>query len=67
MIQCLQYAREEVEWGSFWVRQRGIIVASGDGPYEEVKREAAHYAMIYAQDGPIKLMVRRLKPRHMIP
>lgn len=33
------------------IRQGGLVVASGSGPAEAAKREAAHYALIYAQDG----------------
>ena len=52
-----------IEWGSFAVRQGGITVASGNGPYDRIQREAAHYAMMYRQDGPVRVSVRRLKPR----
>jgi hypothetical protein len=37
---------------AFSVRQGGVTVASGDAPTEAVaRREATHYAMMYAQDG----------------
>lgn len=48
-----------LEWGSFSVRQDGITVAGGSGPYEDIKREAAHYAAIYRQDGNVQVRVRR--------
>lgn len=51
------------ERGSFSVRQGGVTVASGSGPYEDIKREAAHYAAVYRQDGPVVVTVRRIKPR----
>jgi hypothetical protein len=51
------------ERGSFTVKQGGMTVASGTGTYEDVKREAAHYAMMYEQDGPVKVTVRRLPAR----
>jgi len=54
---------QTTERGSFTVRQAGMVVASGSGPYEAVKREAAHYALIYGQDGPVKVSVRKLKDR----
>jgi hypothetical protein len=38
-------------------------VAGGSGPLEAIKREAAHYAMMYSQDGPVKISVREIKPR----
>ena len=45
---------------SFLVEQDGMVVASGDAPTEaEAKREAGHYAMMYAQDGPVKVSVKR--------
>jgi hypothetical protein len=52
-----------IEWGSFAVRQDGMTVASGSGPYTDIQREAAHYAMVYRQDGPVRVSVRKLKPR----
>jgi hypothetical protein len=54
---------ETLERGSFTVRQGGVTVASGSGPYEDIKREAAHYAIICRQDGPVKVSVRRMKKR----
>jgi hypothetical protein len=44
---------------SFSVEQDGMVVASGDAPTEDgAKREAGHYAMMYAQDGPVKVSLR---------
>ena len=51
------------EYGSFSIRQGGITVAGGSGPMEAVKREAAHYAMIYGLDGPVRVTIRKSKPR----
>lgn len=40
------------EWG-FTVTQEGQVVAEGEGPDEaDARREAMHYAIMYAQDGP---------------
>lgn len=50
-------------WGSFSIRQNGVIVAGGSGPYEAIKREAAHYAAMYRQDGEVQVRVRRLPSR----
>ncbi len=49
--------------GSFSVYQDGVKVAGGSGPWEAMKREAMHYAAVYAQDGPVRCTLRRLKPR----
>ena len=47
---------EEVRRWKFSVKQGGLVVASGDCPTEEdAKREAAHYAMMYSQDGPVEV------------
>lgn len=51
-----------IERGSFTVCQGGMTVASGSGPYDDVKHEAAHYAAVYRQDGPVTVTVRRLAP-----
>ena len=51
------------EYGSFSIWQGGEKVAGGSGPLEMVRREAAHYAAMYRQDGPVKVSVRKLKPR----
>ena len=52
-----------VEWGSFSIRQDGMTVAGGTGPLASIRAEAAHYALVYGQDGPVRVTVRRLKPR----
>ncbi|MDP3492781.1 MAG: hypothetical protein Q8R82_06670 [Hyphomonadaceae bacterium] len=45
--------KRKFESWEFKVWQSGIEVASGDAPDEPTaKREAMHYAMMYAQDGP---------------
>jgi hypothetical protein len=49
--------------GGFSVRQDGMVVASGSGPYEDIKREAAHYAAVYRQDGPVKVRVWKHKAK----
>ena len=49
--------------GSFSVWQDGMKVAGGFGPLEAIKREAAHYKMMYSEDGPVKVIVRESKPR----
>ena len=53
----------EIEWGSFKVLQDGVEVAGGMGPYADCEREAAHYSLIYGQDGPVKVRLRRLGKR----
>ncbi len=43
---------------SFEIIQGGIAVASGSGPdLETVRREANHYAIMYAQDGPVEVKI----------
>ena len=43
----------------FELKQRGIVVACGEGPdRDEMLREAAHYTMMYGQDGPCETIVR---------
>ena len=43
------------------VKQNGIEVASVTAPTrDEAERETMHYAMIYAQDGPVSVTI---KPR----
>jgi hypothetical protein len=53
----------EKQTGGFSVRQDGMVVASGSGPYEDIKREAAHYAAVYRQDGPVKVRVWKHKAK----
>lgn len=46
------------------IKQDGLVVASGGGPDAEAsKREAAHYALMYAQDGPPVDMFYRVGKR----
>ena len=47
----------DTEKGGFSVYQDGMRVAGGNGPLDVVRREAAHYAMVYGQDGPVKVRV----------
>lgn len=35
--------------------QDGIKVASAEGPIESARREIEHYAMVYRQDGPVRI------------
>ena len=42
----------------FKIEQGGIEVVSGGAPtLQEAMREVGHYAMQYAQDGPLKLTI----------
>lgn len=43
----------------FELEQDGRVVASGEGPREDMLREAMHYATIYGQDGPVQAVVWR--------
>jgi hypothetical protein len=44
---------------SFELEQGGITVASGNADsFEDIVREGRHYAMMYAQDGPVVLSFR---------
>jgi hypothetical protein len=45
------------EYGGFSIVQNGMCVASGSGPLEAIRAEAAHYAAMYRQDGPVKMRV----------
>lgn len=41
------------------IKQDGLVVASGSGPEEAAKREAARYALVYARDGtPVEMSYR---------
>jgi hypothetical protein len=43
----------------FYIYQDGLRVASGSSTDEaDARREAAHYALMYGQDGPVKVVVR---------
>ena len=47
----------------FSVEQDGIVVARGDAPsQEDAEREAAHYGMMYGQDGPVVVSVKAVEP-----
>ncbi len=56
--------RNVSEEGSFSIYQDGIKVATGIGPYDDIRREAAHYAAVYGKDGPVKVRVRKLRETH---
>lgn len=45
------------EYGGFSIIQNGQWVAGGSGPLEAIRAEAAHYAAMYRQDGPVKMRV----------
>lgn len=49
--------QREAEW-MFEVWQDGLKVAAGSGPKEATIREANHYFMQYAEDGPCKVVVK---------
>ena len=49
---------------TFTVHQDGMLVSSGSAPDEgQCRREAAHYAWVYEQDGPVKVRVRKPNTR----
>lgn len=39
--------------------QGGIEVASVCGPSEDARREIVHYAMMYVEDGPVRIEQRQ--------
>jgi hypothetical protein len=48
----------------FKIEQAGMVVAKGFAPtYRDALREASHYAMMYEQDGPLKVSVRKCPKR----
>lgn len=49
--------------GWWSIRQNGQRVCGGFGSYDVCKREAAHYATLYEEDGPVKVIVRRAPTR----
>ena len=53
----------KAQTGGFHVRQDGQNVAAGSGPMDAVRREAAHYAAVYRQDGPVTVRVWKHKRR----
>lgn len=38
--------------------ETGLVVATTEGPRKAALRDAAHYAFVYAQDGPVKVYER---------
>ena len=44
---------------NYTIKQGGIVVAAGSGPRSFVEREAAHYAIVYGQDGPVEMKIRK--------
>ncbi len=57
--ETMKSMTERTDGGGFLILQDGIVVVSGSGPYEDILREANHYAVIYGQDGPLKVGVWR--------
>ena len=56
-----------VGW-EFSVEQDGMVVASGEAPTEEsARREAAHYALMYSQDGPVKVSIKEVQGTPTVP
>jgi hypothetical protein len=48
----------------FKIEQDNMVVAKGFCPnYHRALQEASHYAMMYEQDGPVKVSVRKC-PEH---
>lgn len=50
---------------SVTVRCGGMVVARVIGPWDAAEREAAHYARMYAPEGPVKIIRRPVKPKHV--
>jgi hypothetical protein len=44
---------------NYTIKQGGIVVAAGSGPRSFAEREAAHYALVYGQDGPVEMKIRK--------
>ena len=63
MTDIVERLRAMSETGGFHVKQDGLVVAAGSGPIEDVRREAAHYAAVYRQDGPVTVRVWKHKRR----
>lgn len=43
----------------YWrIKQDGLVVASGSGEASRSLAEMAHYAMVYAEDGPVSCFIR---------
>ena len=48
----------KIEW-EFSILQDGLEVAGGSAPtLQDAMREASHYGMVYAQDGPVRIVVK---------
>jgi hypothetical protein len=45
------------KYASYEVWQDGMCVAKTSGPEHDARRDAMHYAMMYGQDGPVKVYV----------
>lgn len=43
---------------SFQIIQDGMVVAEGEGPADDVYREAKHYLAMYGQDGDAEAVLR---------
>ena len=44
---------------NYTIKQDGMVVAGGHAPKTEAQREAAHYALVYGQDGPVEITIRK--------
>lgn len=44
--------------------QDGLVVASMTGRKDDAERQAAHYALIYGQDGPVEMRAKRKAQRN---
>ena len=53
----------EPQRGWFKVWCDGVVSAFGSGPYEMVKAEADHYALVYADNHTVKVRVQRIGQR----
>ena len=62
-LSCAEVDKLEEGLGSFTVRQGGLKVAAGSGPWRDVQREAMHYAAVYGRDGPLTVTLRKLERR----
>jgi hypothetical protein len=46
---------------SFTIRCGGTVVAQVSGPWDQAEAEAQHYTRMYASEGPVKIIRRRLR------
>jgi hypothetical protein len=46
------------DYASFEIWQDGMMVAGGCGPRKQALSEAAHYALVYGQDGPVEVKIK---------